>query len=87
MYVIIVYDIEEDRVDRVNKILKRFLNWRQNSVFEGELTNSQLEELNQEIALVIDPSEDSVLIYKLANKNDFETMILGKDKSPIDRIL
>jgi len=87
MYVIIVYDIEEDRVDRVNKILKRFLNWRQNSVFEGELTNSQLEELNQEIALVIDPSEDSVLIYKLANKNDFETTILGKDKSPIDRIL
>jgi len=80
MYVIIVYDIEEDRVDRVNKILKRFLNWRQNSVFEGELTNSQLEELNQEIALVIDPSEDSVLIYKLANKNDFETIVLGKDK-------
>jgi len=87
MYVIIVYDIEEDRVDRVNKILKRFLNWRQNSVFEGELTNSQLEELNQEIALVIDPSEDSVLIYKLANMNDFETIVLGKDKSPIDRIL
>lgn len=46
MYVIIVYDIEEDRVDRVNKILKRFLNWRQNSVFEGELAARRTESGN-----------------------------------------
>ena len=43
MYVLIVYDVSVERVSKVHKLLKRYLNWRQNSVFEGEVTNSQIE--------------------------------------------
>ncbi len=43
MYVLIVYDISVERVTKVHKCLKRYLNWRQNSVFEGELTEAQIE--------------------------------------------
>ena len=43
MYVLIVYDISVERVTKVRKCLKRYLNWRQNSVFEGELTEAQIE--------------------------------------------
>ncbi|HPO28372.1 MAG TPA: CRISPR-associated endonuclease Cas2, partial [Petrotogaceae bacterium] len=32
------YDIGEKRVSKVHKITKRYLNWVQRSVFEGEIT-------------------------------------------------
>lgn len=42
MYALIVYDIEVRRVSRIHKFLKRYLNRVQNSVFKGELTESQM---------------------------------------------
>ena len=42
MYVIIVYDVEVERVDKVRKFLRMYLHWRQNSVFEGEISDAQL---------------------------------------------
>jgi len=38
MYVIIVYDVEVERVARVCQYLRRHLHWVQNSAFEGEIT-------------------------------------------------
>ncbi|SUY64384.1 CRISPR-associated endoribonuclease Cas2 [Clostridium sporogenes] len=38
MFVILTYDIEEKRINRVRKTLKKYLVWTQNSVFEGEIT-------------------------------------------------
>ncbi|MEM3862427.1 MAG: CRISPR-associated endonuclease Cas2, partial [Thermoplasmatales archaeon] len=32
MYVILVYDVDETRVSSVNKLLKKYLLWVQNSV-------------------------------------------------------
>ena len=43
MYVLLVYDVEVKRVVKVHKFLKRHLHWVQNSVFEGELTDAQIE--------------------------------------------
>jgi len=45
MYVIIVYDIDQSRVAKVCQYLRRWLHWVQNSTFEGELTESQLERI------------------------------------------
>jgi CRISPR-associated protein Cas2 len=45
MYVIIVYDVQVERIDDLRKYLRRYLDWVQNSVFEGELTLAQLEEI------------------------------------------
>jgi CRISPR-associated protein Cas2 len=63
MYVLVVYDIPVERVVKVHKLLKRYLNWRQNSVFEGELTESQIEAVKQNLHNIIDKETDSVLLY------------------------
>ena len=45
MYVVLVYDIGERRVGKMLKLCRRYLNWIQNSVFEGEITEVKLKEL------------------------------------------
>lgn len=87
MYILIVYDIDVERVNRVNKFLKMYLNWRQNSVFEGEVSKAQLEEIRQGLKEIIEKDVDSIMIYKLPSKKNFELEIIGIEKSPIERIL
>ena len=38
MYVIAMYDVGQIRVGKMLKLCRRYLNWIQNSVFEGEIT-------------------------------------------------
>lgn len=38
MYVLIAYDVDAKRVAKVHKVLKKYLTWTQNSLFEGEIT-------------------------------------------------
>ena len=45
MYLILVYDIGEKRVGKMLKLCRKYLNWIQNSVFEGEITEVKLKEL------------------------------------------
>ena len=87
MYVIVVYDVSEERVYRACKFLRRFLNWVQNSVFEGELTRGQLEEVRVGIKELIDPEEDSIYFYLLRDVKWFKKEIIGIEKNPIERIL
>lgn len=87
MYVIIVYDIDVERVNQVNKFLKIYLYWRQNSVFEGELSQSQLEEVKAGLKEIIDENVDSVMIYKFPSKKSFELEVVGIEKNPIENIL
>jgi len=87
MYILIVYDIDVGRVNTVNKFLKRYLNWRQNSVFEGEVSRPQLEEIREGLKEIIEKDVDSVMIYKLPSKRNFELEVVGIEKSPIERIL
>ncbi|MBS7609301.1 CRISPR-associated endonuclease Cas2 [Candidatus Bathyarchaeota archaeon] len=87
MYIIISYDVDVSRVNRINKYLKRFLYWRLNSVFEGEVSNSQLEEIKDGIEKIINKSTDSVLIYILPSKKSVFTEVIGIEKEPIDFIL
>ena len=45
MYVILVYDCGEKRVGKMLKLCRKYLNWIQNSVFEGEISEVKLKEL------------------------------------------
>jgi len=45
MYVILVYDCGERRVAKMLKLCRKYLNWIQNSVFEGEISEVRLKEL------------------------------------------
>ncbi|WP_022856242.1 CRISPR-associated endonuclease Cas2, partial [Thermodesulfobacterium thermophilum] len=78
MYVILVYDINEKRVQKVLKICRKFLHWVQNSVFEGEITEAKLFKLKQQLNHVIDPEEDSVVIYTFLTEKYSRREILGK---------
>ncbi len=87
MYYILVYDIKEKRVQKVHKLMKRYLNWVQNSVFEGELTEGQFTSLQIELEDMIDEEEDSVIVYKLGSLKYTERTIIGVEKNLTDNLL
>lgn len=84
MYVIMVYDIKEERVNKILKIGRKYLNWMQNSVLEGEITRAKLTKLKMEIRAAIEKEEDSVIFYKLRTKKFFSRETLGIEKT-VDR--
>lgn len=84
---ILVYDINEKRVQKVLKICRKFLHWVQNSVFEGEITEAKLFKLKQQLNHVIDPEEDSVVIYTFLTEKYSRREILGKNKAVTDVII
>ncbi|MDF1541473.1 MAG: CRISPR-associated endonuclease Cas2, partial [Candidatus Thorarchaeota archaeon] len=75
MYVIIVYDIEVERIDKIRKILKRYLFWIQNSVFEGELSESGFKRLVAEVKEKMDKSYDSIIIFKMNSSKSLKKQI------------
>ena len=87
MYVIIVYDIEEQRVAKVCKYLREYLHWVQNSVFEGELTDGKFEELKVGLKKRIKGDKDSVLFYKLRAEYDMEKESMGIEKTGIESFM
>ena len=87
MYVIIVYDVNSKRVAKVCKYLRRFLFWVQNSVFEGELTTSQLVELKTGLKSIIKANTDSVMIYKMRNQKWIIKDEIGVNKNAHTNIL
>jgi CRISPR-associated protein Cas2 len=77
MYVIMVYDVNVARVQKVLKTGRKYLTWVQNSVFEGELTEAQLARLQRALQKIIDPEEDSILFYLLRTPAYLERQTLG----------
>lgn len=86
MYYILVYDIHEKRVAKALKLCRQYLNWIQNSVFEGELTPSQLDELIVKILKLIDEEYDSVIIFE-GNQKWINKKCLGREKNSTDTFL
>lgn len=87
MYVLIVYDVSVERVTKVHKCLKRFLHWRQNSVFEGELTEAQIETVKGDLHRIINDETDSVLIYIARDEKWLRREHLGQEKSTTGNLL
>ncbi|MDQ7065406.1 MAG: CRISPR-associated endonuclease Cas2 [candidate division KSB1 bacterium] len=87
MYIILVYDINVKRVGRALKVCRRYLNWVQNSVFEGELSEAKLKALKLALKKVIHPEEDSVLIYRLREQRYIQKEVMGQEKNPTDSFL
>jgi CRISPR-associated protein Cas2 len=80
MHVIIAYDVGVERLDQVRHVLKRYLNWIQNSAFEGELSEGQLEELRLSVHEVIDPSKDSIVVFSIGNPDWLRKTLWGREK-------
>jgi CRISPR-associated protein Cas2 len=87
VYLLIVYDVDVERVNKVHKFLKLFLHWRQNSVFEGEVSISQFKKIKSGIKEIVNKDKDSILIYNLKDRKNFKLEVIGIEKNPIEFIL
>ncbi|WP_067258253.1 CRISPR-associated endonuclease Cas2 [Methanobrevibacter cuticularis] len=87
MYLIIVYDIKVERVNKVKSFLRQNLFWVQNSVFEGEVTKSEYLNIESGLNDIININEDSIIMYKFRTDDMMQKEILGIEKSPIGEIL
>ncbi len=86
MFVILVYDAGERRVQKFHKTCKRFLSWVQLSVFEGELSKAQLETLKSELKKLMEPEEDSIIIYSFRTQKYFSREVIGVSKNDPNEI-
>lgn len=87
MYIILVYDVEVKRVGKMLKLCRKYLNWIQNSVFEGELSDVQLKKLKSEALQVMDTDRDSVIIFTTRQEKWLEKEIVGKEKNDLDNFI
>lgn len=89
MYVILVYDINLENKEgqkvlrKVFKICKKYLVHIQNSVFEGELLESQVIKLKSELNKCIRTDKDSVIFFKSRSQRWLEKEFLGKEEEDI----
>ena len=87
MYIIAVYDVDSKRCGKMLKLCRRYLNWIQNSVFEGELSEVKLKELKLEAKAIMDEQTDSFIIFQNRHKNWLEKDVIGKERASIDQFL
>ncbi|MEM1666454.1 MAG: CRISPR-associated endonuclease Cas2 [Nitrososphaerota archaeon] len=65
MFVIMVYDVGEERLSKILNIGRRYLTWIQNSVFEGEISGANFVRLKDELSKAIDKEHDTITFYIL----------------------
>lgn len=87
MYVILVYDVKQQRVGRMLKLCRRYLHWIQNSVFEGEISEVKLAELLVKTRGILDEEEDSVILFKSRTQQWLEKQVVGQERSPLGNVL
>lgn len=87
MHVIIAYDIEVERLHKVYLVMKQYLNWIQNSAFEGDLSLGQLEELKAKVMKVIDEKNDSIVVFLVSNPEWIDRKVWGKERGLIESII
>lgn len=80
MFIIVVYDVAQKRVNKVLKTCRKYLNWVQNSVLEGEITKANFEKLKIELKKIINKDEDSVIFYILRTTRYSERQTMGIKK-------
>lgn len=87
MYIILVYDMGEKRVGKMLRLCRRYLNWIQNSVFEGELSEVKLKELKILAGEIMDKNEDSLIIFSNRQSSWMGKEIVGKERGSLEQFL
>ncbi len=89
MYIILFYDIvdkkslkdKKDNSYKIRKEVEKYLTRVQFSVFEGEITPSDLKRLKSYLSKVIDKYLDSIIIYEATRLNYTKRIVIGVDKN------
>lgn len=87
MYIILVYDIGQKRVGKMLKLCRQYLNWIQNSVFEGALSPAQLRELKMKAKQIMDLEYDSIIIFTSSNESWLKKEVIGSEKNDLDNFI
>ncbi len=93
MRVILVYDIsledckDQSRLNKVRKVVRKYINHVQKSVFEGDISPSKLEKMKKEILEVIDKKRDSVIVYVFDDISKYERQVLTDITDPTDNLV
>jgi len=77
----------EKRVAKALKTCRKYLNWVQNSVFEGEISEVNLKKLKAELKKIMREEEDSVILYTWRTQKYTSREIIGVEKGGTDIIL
>jgi CRISPR-associated protein Cas2 len=86
MYVVLVYDMEAERTQRMLKLGRRYLTHVQNSVLEGQITEGDLAKLTGEIEGLL-KSGESVILYELSSETLLNRTVYGDDPTEDNRFL
>ncbi len=87
MFIILVYDVDQKRGNKVLKTCRKYLNWVQNSVLEGEITKAKFEKLKLEIKRITNEDEDSIIFYILRTTKYSERQTMGIKKGGDDMFI
>ena len=77
----------QKRVGKMLKLCRKYMNWIQNSVFEGEMTEVQLKELLYEARRIMNEDEDSLILFKNRDKKWHDKQIIGVERQSTDDFL
>jgi CRISPR-associated protein Cas2 len=86
VYVVVVYDMEAERTQKMLKFLRRYLTHVQNSVFEGDVTEGDLQEIRSFVDETLNEGE-SVIIYELSSETLVSRTVYGDDPADEKRFL
>lgn len=87
MYVVLTYDVEQARVQKVCQYLRQYLHWVQNSVFEGELTEGQYGEMIEGLRRLIRSEVDSVYIFHWPAQRLMKKTVIGRERGSTDWVI
>lgn len=86
MYVIIVYDTEAKNCAALHNYLKKYLNWNQNSVFEGSITQAQYVKV-KDILEEKRANKSHIVLYSMENEKLLTREELGEGDGNTSNIL
>lgn len=69
MYILMTYDVEARRTEKFKKLLRKYLEHIQYSVFSGDLSEAKVIELRREISRLLRPNERVTEISAANRKN------------------
>jgi CRISPR-associated protein Cas2 len=81
MYVVVVYDADDEERERIRGSLQTQLHWIQQSVFAGEVTKTTAEDLFSELQSLVDGAR--VTLWMLDRKPDTRHIGQQEDEESI----
>lgn len=79
--------MEAKRTGKMLKLCRKYLNWIQNSVFEGEITEAKLKELLSLAKKQMNLDSDSIILFKSRDQYWLDKEIIGQEKSSTDTFI